>query len=53
MKHDFSISIEVTVIKCECGQEFALFAYCPTEKEDRFWEQVKCDYCPYCGEKLN
>lgn len=49
-KIQIHIPWEVDYIKCnDCKMEFILLAIVG----DHIFEQGTCDYCPYCGKKIN
>jgi len=49
-KQKISIEQEVYIITCcDCGLQFILTAVLVGEEDIQTMDQVKIDYCPYCG----
>jgi hypothetical protein len=58
MKREFTTSTLENTIKCVCGMEFTLFVYMPSLEADNITvtdrfsgSLIKCDFCPFCGQK--
>jgi hypothetical protein len=57
MRRYHNVSETVNTIKCDCGIEFRLSAFCEHIQDDGsietvWYEQDNCQYCPYCGVKF-